>query len=64
MIKTHKTTKQRLLLKKDRGLVSTLFILDKNDCKILDTNKNGRHFYNANNEKVYKMAICLNTNLS
>ncbi|AGO48397.1 hypothetical protein Phi10:1_gp056 [Cellulophaga phage phi10:1] len=63
MIKTHKITKQRLLLKRDSGLVSTFFVLDEFDNKILDKNKYGRQMYNVNGDKSYKIAICLNKNI-
>ena len=56
MIKTHKITGQRFLLKKANASISTLFILDKNNNKIVD----GR---NCNFEIAYKMAICLNKNI-
>jgi len=56
MIKTHKKTKQRLLLKRGSSLVSTLFILDANDNKM----QNG---LNSNLEPYYKVVICLNENL-
>ena len=56
MIKTHKITGQKLLLKSSSSLVSTLFILDENDEKIPD----GR---NCKFEPAFKMAICLNKNL-
>ena len=63
MIKTHKRTNQRLLLKKDSGLVSTIFLLDENDNKILDKNSIGKQLRNVNGENRYKIAICLNNNL-
>ena len=56
MIKIHKITGQKLLLKSSNNLVSTLFILDENNEKIPD----GR---NCNFEPFFKMAICLNKNL-
>lgn len=56
MIKIHKITGQKLLLKSSSSLVSTLFILDENDEKIPD----GR---NCKFEPAFKMAICLNKNL-
>ena len=62
-MKTHKVTKQRMLLKKDYGAVSSLFILDDKGNKIPDTNINGRRFVNAEGEIIYKLAICLNKNL-
>lgn len=56
MIKTHKKTNQRLLLKNDRGLVCTLFALDKNDNKIKDG-------YNIYGNSYFKIVICLSKNL-
>lgn len=56
MIKIHKITGQKLLLKSSNNLVSTLFVLDENNEKIPD----GR---NCNFEPVFKIAICLNKNL-
>lgn len=63
MIKIHKKTKQRLLLKRGNSLVSTLYVLDKNDNKILDKNSRGKQLRNVNGDKRYKIAICLNENL-
>ena len=57
LIKTHKTTSQILLLKKDRGIVSTLFVLDEDSNKI----KDGR---DVKRELSYKIAICLSKNLN
>ena len=57
MIKTHKITGQKLLLKSSSSLVSILFILDKNNQKIPD----GR---NCKFEPAFKIAVCLNKNLS
>jgi len=56
MIKTHKITGQRLLLKKSGSLVSTFFILDENDEKIPD----GR---NCKFEPCFKISVCLNKNI-
>jgi hypothetical protein len=56
LIKTHKETKQRLLLKKDSGLVSTFYILDDKDNKIQDG-------YKVDESPYYKVAICLNKNV-
>lgn len=56
MIKTHRITKQRLLLKNNRGLISVLFLLDKQDNKI-------QKGLNTNLEPYYKIVICLNKNL-
>jgi hypothetical protein len=56
MIKTHIITKQRLLLKKNRGLISVLFLLDEQDNKI-------QKGLNTNLEPYYKIVICLNKNL-
>lgn len=63
MIKTHKKTNQRLLLKNNSGLISTLFVLDENDNKILDKNDYGKQLYDVKGDKRYKIAICLNENL-
>ena len=63
MIKTHKKTKQRLLLKRGNSLVSTLYVLDSEDNKILDKNSRGKQLINVNGENRYKIAICLNSNL-
>ena len=62
-IKTHKRTGQRLLLKENSGLISTLFLLDTDGNKILSKNKNGRQLYNTCGEKRYEIVICLNENL-
>lgn len=56
MIKTHKITGQKLLLKSSSSLVSTLFVLDENNQKIPD----GR---NCKFEPAFKIAICLNKNI-
>ena len=63
MILTHKKTKQRLLLKTSDNLVSTLYVLDKQDNKVLDTNERGKTLLDVNGNKRYKMAVCLNNNL-
>ncbi len=57
MIKTHKITNKKFLVKKDYGVVSTLFILDNNGNKI----KNG---FDINGNTDYKTAICLNSNIN
>tara|TARA_R110000851_G_scaffold318757_2_gene482788 strand:+ start:156 stop:428 length:273 start_codon:yes stop_codon:yes gene_type:complete len=62
-MKTHTVTKQRMLLKKEYGTVSSLFILDDKGDKIPDTSSKGRRFVNAEDEPIYKLAICLNDNL-
>jgi hypothetical protein len=56
MIKTHKRTGQKLLVKSSNDLVSTLFILDGNNEKI----PNGR---NSMGKPSFKIAVCLNQNL-
>jgi len=64
MIKTHKRTNKRLLLKSSNSLVSTLFVLDENDNKIIDTDSvTKKHTWDINGNPVYKIAICLNENL-
>jgi len=63
MIKTHKKTGQRLLFKRGNSLVSTLYVLDDNDNKILEKNSRGHQLLNTKGEKRYKLAICLNENL-
>jgi len=57
MIKIHKITGQKLLLKSSSSLVSILFVLDENDNKIPD----GR---NCNFEPSFKIAVCLNKNIN
>lgn len=52
----HKITGQKLLLKMNSSLVSVLFVLDENECKIKDGRK-------CNGEPSFKMAICLNKNI-
>ncbi len=59
----HKKTNQRLLLKRGNSLVSTLYILDENNNKILKKNNKGKVLLNVKGEKRYKIAICLNDNL-
>ena len=56
MIRTHKKTRQRLLLKRGNSQVSTLFLLDKNGDKI-------QYGFNTNLEPYYKVVVCLNKNL-
>lgn len=63
MIKIHKITGQRLLLKKGGSQVSTLYVLDNNDNKVLDTNAWGKHWLDVHGNKVYKIVICRNYNL-
>lgn len=63
MIKTHKRTGQKLLLKNNNGKVSTLYLLDDKGDKILDKNKSGRILLDSLGRKRYKIAICLNQNL-
>ncbi len=57
LIKTHKKTKQRLLLKKGRGIVSTFYLLDENDNKI----KDGLNVYG---KPYYKVAVCRSKNIN
>lgn len=63
MIKIHKKTKQRLLLKSSNSLVSTLYVLDNNDNKVLHKNSFGKNWNDIHGKPVYKLAICLNKNL-
>lgn len=63
IIKTHKITNKRLLLKKDSGLISTLYVLDKYDNKILSKNSYGRQLYCVDGSLRYDIAICKNENL-
>jgi hypothetical protein len=63
MIKIHKLTNQKMLVKNDTGTVSTLYVLDENNEKILEKNNQGHQLYNVNLEPRYKIAICLNSNL-
>lgn len=63
MIKTHKKTNKRFLLKKNHGHVSTLYVLDENDNKILSKDKKGRQLRTVLGKKQYDIAICLNENL-
>tara|TARA_R110000796_G_C14302733_1_gene405476 strand:+ start:220 stop:393 length:174 start_codon:yes stop_codon:yes gene_type:complete len=55
MIKTHKITQQRLLLKKSNGLVSTFFLLDNKYNKIKDG-------HNSIGKDYFKIVVCLNEN--
>lgn len=63
MIKTHKRTKQRLLMETQRDVVSTLFILDEYDNRVLYNNSLGKPIHNVDGTPYYKMAVCLNDNL-
>jgi len=63
IIKTHKKTKQRFLFESRNSLVSTLYILDANDNKILDVNSFGKNRKDVKGDPVYKIAICRNENL-
>ena len=45
------------------SLVSTLYVLDKQDNKVAYVNTKGKHLLDINGEKRYKMAICLTKNL-
>jgi hypothetical protein len=63
MIVTHKKTNQRLLYKTSNSLVSTLYVLDEQDNKVLDTNERGNSLLDINGNERYKMAVCLNENL-
>ena len=64
MIFTHKKTNQRLLFKTSNSLVSTLYVLDDQDNKVPDTNEMGHIPLDAKGEPRYKLAICLNENLT
>ena len=65
MIRIHKKTNKRLLLKCSNSLVSTLYVLDENDNKILDKKPNGGEgiWFDVNYKPVYKIVICINSNL-
>lgn len=56
LIKTHKTTKQRLLTKRIGSLVSSFYLLDEKNNKIQD----GLNIYG---KPYYKVAVCLNENI-
>ena len=55
-IRTHKKTKQRLLLKSNIGPVSTFYILDGSDNKIRDG-------FDINGNPYHKVVVCLNDNI-
>lgn len=54
MIKTHKKTGQKLLLKRAYKNVSILFVLDEKGNKIIEEYPRG---------KSYKVCVCSNSNL-
>ena len=64
MIKTHKITGQRLLIKTSGDIVSVLYVLDENNNKILDKNSSGIVLLDIKGEQRYQIAICDNTNLT
>jgi len=64
MIKTHKRTGQRLLMKTSGDIVSVLYVLDENNNKILEKNTNGIGLLDMKGEQRYQIAICDNTNLT
>lgn len=63
MIHTHKRTGQRLLFIRGNNLVSSLYVLDKHDKKIVETNGKGRVLLDIYGNTRYKIAICLTDNL-
>lgn len=63
MILTHKKTNQRMLFKTSNSLLSTLYVLDEDDNKVIETDERGRTLLDVNGKQRYKMAICLNDNL-
>ena len=64
MIKTHKRTGQRLLIKTSGNIVSVLYILDENDNKILEKNSSGIVLLDMKGEQRHQIAICDNDNLN
>ena len=46
-----------------RDVVSTLFILDEYDNRVLYNNSLGKPIHNVDGTPYYKMAVCLNDNL-
>jgi len=64
MIKTHKITGQRLLIKTSGDIVSVLYVLDENNNKILDKNTSGIGLLDMKGNQRYQIAICDNTNLT
>jgi hypothetical protein len=63
MIKTHNKTNQKFLFITCNRLVSTLYVLDKSNNKVPEKNNKGKHLLDADGNKRYKLAICLNKNL-
>jgi len=64
MIKTHKITGQRLLMKTSGDIVSVLYLLDENNNKILEKNSSGIGLLDMKGNQRYQIAICDNTNLT
>jgi len=64
MIKTHKRTGQRLLIKTSGNIVSVLYILDENGNKILEKNTSGIVLLDMKGEQRHQMAVCNNSNLT
>ena len=64
MIKTHKRTGQRLLMKTSGDIVSVLYLLDENNNKILEKNSSGIGLLDMKGEQRYRIAICDNRNLT
>jgi len=63
MIKTHKRTGQRLLIKTSGDIVSVLYVLDENNNKILEKNTSGIVLLDMKADQRYKIAVCNNSNL-
>ena len=64
MIKTHKRTGQRLLMKTSGDIVSVLYVLDENNNKILEKNSSGIELLDMKGEQRYQVAVCDNSNLT
>ena len=64
MIKTHKITGQRLLIKTSGDIVSVLYLLDENNNKILEKNSSGIGLLDMKGDQGYRIAVCDNTNLT
>jgi len=64
MIKTHKRTGQRLLIKTSGDIVSVLYVLDENNNKILEKNSSEIVLLDMKGNQRYQIAICDNNNLT